>query len=158
MQARSMSARPRARRAPRILLGLLLLLLPEVAARASDPSQWKVATIHDGDTFEVIIPDLPPKLQRVGIRVRGVDAPEMAGRAKCMTERVMANQARDFTVAFLGYGTLQLEDLAWDKYGGRIDARVMVDGKDLAQALIVAGLGHQFNGEGKRAGWCDGPK
>ena len=41
-----------------------------------------------------------------------------------------------------------------DKYGGRIDATVKVDGRDLAPALIAAGLGHPFNGEGKRAGWC----
>jgi micrococcal nuclease len=123
-------------------------------AVASDPSQWRIATVHDGDTFEVIVPDLPAPLQRVGIRVRGVDAPEMEGRAKCAAERVLANQAREFTVAFLAGGKLQLEDLAWDKYGGRIDARVLVNGKDLAPALIAAGLGHPFNGDGKRAGWC----
>jgi endonuclease YncB( thermonuclease family) len=119
---------------PLFLFGLLI-----GSAHAADPSEWKVATVHDGDTFEVIIPDLPPKLQRVGIRVRGVDTPEMAGRAKCMTERIMANQAREFTIAFLGYGNLQLEDLAWDKHGGRIDTQVLVDGKDLAPALIAAG-------------------
>ena len=123
-------------------------------ALASDPSQWKIGTVHDGDTFEVIVPDLPAPLQRVGIRVRGIDTPEMGGWAKCMIEHIKANQAREFTVAFLGYGQLQLEDLAWDKYGGRIDATVKVDGRDLAPALIAAGLGHPFNGEGKRAGWC----
>lgn len=131
-----------------------LLLLVASPALASDPSTWRIATVHDGDTFEAIVPDLPPSLQRVGIRVRGVDAPEMAGKAKCATERVLANQAREFTEAFLAKGRLRLEDLAWDKYGGRIDARVLVDGTDLAPALISAGLGHPFDGKGKRAGWC----
>jgi micrococcal nuclease len=132
-----------------VTLGLLIS-----SAQASEPATWKIATVHDGDTFEVIIPDLPPKLQRVGIRVRGVDTPEMGGKAKCATERILANQAREFTVAFLGYGPLQLEDLEWDKYGGRVDAQVLVDGKDLAPALIAAGLGHPYSGKGKRAGWC----
>ena len=66
----------------------------------------------------------------------------------------MANRAREFTVAFLGYNQPELSDLAWDKFGGRIDATVKVGGKDLAAALIAAKLGHPFNGQGKRAGWC----
>jgi len=137
----------------RIFLAVLILTWPALA-HASDPSAWKVATVHDGDTFTVIVPDLPEPLQRVGIRVRGVDTPEMAGRAECALERVLANQAREFTVRFLAGGEMQLEDLAWDKYGGRIDARVLVNGQDLAPALIAAGLGHAYDGEGRRPGWC----
>jgi endonuclease YncB( thermonuclease family) len=135
------------------ILAMCICLLA-TPAMASDPSAWKVATVHDGDTFEVIVPDLPAPLQRVGIRVMGVDAPEMAGRASCASERVLANQAREFTRRFLAGGQLRLEDLAWDKYGGRIDARVLVNGKDLAPALIAAGLGNAYSGEGKRKGWC----
>jgi micrococcal nuclease len=123
-------------------------------ANADGATAWKVATVHDGDTFTVIIPELPEPLQRVGVRVRGVDTPEMAGRAKCALERVLANQAREFTVQFLAGGPMQLEDLGWDKYGGRIDARVLVNGVDLAPALIAAGLGHAYDGEGERPGWC----
>lgn len=131
---------------------ILAAALSAGPALASEASSWRVATVHDGDTFEVIVPDLPAPLQRVGIRVRGVDAPEIGAGARCAAERHLADHARDFTVHFLSTGPMQLEDLRWDKYGGRVDARVLVNGEDLAPALIAAGLGHPFNGEGKRAG------
>jgi micrococcal nuclease len=139
-----------------LALGILAVFFGAFA-HADSPiaaSAWTVATVHDGDTFEVIVQALPEALQRLGVRVRGVDAPELGGKARCNLERTLAVQARDFTVRFLEGGKLQLEDLAWDKFGGRIDARVLVDGRDLAPALIKAGLGHPYSGEGRRPGWC----
>ena len=41
----------------------------------------------------------------------------------------------------------------WVKYVGRVVARVVVDGEDLAEELIVAGLARACDG-GQREGWC----
>jgi endonuclease YncB( thermonuclease family) len=40
-----------------------------------------------------------------------------------------------------------------DKYRKRIDAYVSIDGRDLGDALISAGLARPYSG-GHRADWC----
>ena len=42
---------------------------------------------------------------------------------------------------------------AWGKWGGRVIADVLIDGRSLATALIEAGLARRYDG-GRRAGWC----
>lgn len=134
-----------------IVSGLLLF----VAAHAyADPSRtWRITEIYDGDTFMVDVPTLPSPLNKLSIRVRGVDAPEIGKRARCPKEQRLAEKARDFTSAFLHSGPVQLGDMQWDKYGGRIDATVRVGARVLAAELIKAGLARPYNGA-KRQLWC----
>jgi endonuclease YncB( thermonuclease family) len=115
---------------------------------------WPVIGIKDGDTLTVNLPGLPPALNPVAVRLRSVDAPESAGRAKCAGERRLAEQATRFTrQAISAARRIEFEQPSWDKYGGRIDADVWIDGKLLSDQLIAAGLARQYDG-GKRRGWC----
>ncbi|WP_417814109.1 thermonuclease family protein [Thalassospira alkalitolerans] len=97
------------------------------------------------------MPGVPDELTRVSIRVRGVDAPEIKGA--CEAEKQSAIRARDFTAAWVAAG-VEICRPTWGKYGGRIIADVTADGRNLAQDLIVRGLGRVYNG-GVRKGWCD---
>lgn len=108
---------------------------------------------YDADTLYIVIPSLPGPLQRASIRVLGIDAPEIRG--KCESEKARAADGRAFVLhAFRGAETVTLDVIGWDKYGGRVDAHVvMPDGRDLASALIEAGLGRPYDG-GARTGWC----
>jgi endonuclease YncB( thermonuclease family) len=115
---------------------------------------WQVVGIKDGDTLSVILPGLPPPLNPVAVRLRGVDTPESGGRAKCASERKLAERATRFTRQAIGSASsTEFERPSWDKYGGRVDADVWVDGKLLSDQLIAAGLARAYDG-GKRAGWC----
>jgi Staphylococcal nuclease homologue len=81
-------------------------------------------------------------------------AGESGGRAKCVDERELAARATRFTrQAITTAGSIEFERPSWDKYGGRIDADVWIDGERLADQLITAGLARRYDG-GKRAGWC----
>lgn len=136
----------------------LLLAFPFVAqtteGRAAERYSWPVVGIKDGDTIAVEIPGLPATLNPVAIRLRGVDTPESGGRAKCAAERNLARRATGFTKLAIARGRrIEFTTLDWDKYGGRIDAEIWIDGVSLADQLIAAGLARAYDG-GKRGGWC----
>jgi len=111
-----------------------------------------VTSIYDADTFRVNIASWPEIIgKRVPVRVQGIDAPEIRG--KCETEKKMARQAKQFTVAALRNGKeIVLHDIQRGKYF-RILARVSIDGQDLGRQLIQAGLARAYDG-GTRQGWC----
>jgi endonuclease YncB( thermonuclease family) len=144
---------------PRLaLIAGLLLALPCLAqateGRAAERYSWPVVGIRDGDTIAVDIPGLPATLNPVAIRLRGVDTPESGGQAKCVAERNLARRATGFTKLAIARGRrIEFTALDWDKYGGRIDAEVWIDGVSLADQLIAAGLARAYDG-GKRDGWC----
>ena len=142
------------RRALTLALAALCALFSNATAHADYGSATvdRVTSIYDGDTFRADIAGWPAIIgERVPIRVKGVDAPEI--RAQCDNEKKLARQAKQFTVAALrGADHIELEELERGKYF-RIAARVMIDGEDLATELIEAGLGRPYQG-GHRDGWC----
>lgn len=137
-----------------LILTLLFVSPADAADLASERFSWPVLAIKDGDTLAVTLPGLPAALNPVAVRVRGIDTPETGGRAKCAAEQKLARRATEFTRAAIGRGRrVEFARPTWDKYGGRIDADVWIDGASLAQQLIAAGLARAYDG-GKRGGWC----
>jgi len=139
-----------------IAAGLVAITISPAIGRDSSGIrfEWQVVGIKDGDTLAVVLPGLPAALNPVGVRLRGVDTPESGGRAKCASERALAARATRFThQAVTAAENIEFGDPSWDKYGGRIDADVWIDGKRLADRLIAAGLARRYDG-GKRPGWC----
>tara|TARA_Y100000114_G_scaffold13673_1_gene11057 strand:+ start:890 stop:1291 length:402 start_codon:yes stop_codon:yes gene_type:complete len=132
----------------KLALALCLLALPASAECYNWPLSGEP---YDGDTFAVTVPGLPNELARVSVRVRGVDTPEIRG--ECESEVAAAIRAREFTAAWVSAG-VQICRPEWGKYGGRVVADVSAGGRNLAQDLIVRGLGREYNG-GARKGWCD---
>lgn len=142
---------------PRFLAIVTLLLLVPADAAARDVAErhsWPVVGVKDGDTVAVEIPGLPPALNPVAVRLRGVDAPESGGRAKCAAERALAARATAFTRQAIEHAhRIEFAALGWDKYGGRIDAEIWIDDRSLAEQLIAAGLARPYDG-GRRGRWC----
>ncbi len=112
--------------------------------------------VIDGDTVAVdASADLPPELADLRVRLRDVDTPEKGGRAKCEEERAAGLAATAFTrAAVSGAARIVIRDPEWGKWGGRVIADLMVDGRSLSAALIAAGHGRVYDG-GKRRGWCE---
>lgn len=112
----------------------------------------EVRSIYDGDTFKVSIAGWPPIIGKsISVRVAGIDTPEMRG--SCEREKQLAREAKKHTVAFLRAGrVVELRNIERDKYF-RIVADVFVDGRNLTQSLLNAGLGYPYGGGTKRK-WC----
>lgn len=89
------------------------------------------------------------------IRLENIDAPELHGR--CASEFDAARAARLFAQQALD-GALAIEIRVYEKRPrdryGRTLARVLVDGDDLGELMIGAGLARSYHGEGRRS-WCN---
>lgn len=111
-----------------------------------------VTSIYDGDTFRANIPGWPPIIgERIPIRLINADTPELKGG--CPEEIILAREAKRVTVSLLrSASSISLRNIKRDKYF-RIDANVMVDGRDLGKYLIANGYARPYAG-GKREGWC----
>ena len=109
--------------------------------------------VYDGDTFTFDALVWPGMFAHSSVRVLGVDTPEMRG--KCPDEIAKAHQAKAFVENALKMADkVELKNIQTDKYGGRVEADVFIDGENLADILIRDNLGRPYHGE-KRAGWCN---
>ena len=131
---------------------LCLLCAPATAQVATDAL---VTGAYDGDTIYVEADIWPNMTWRGGVRVLGVDTPEIRGR--CELEKNLATMARDYVRNLLIDKTVRLTHVENDKYGGRVLARVYFREDeawvDLADRLIERHLGRAYDG-GTRASWC----
>ena len=119
---------------------------------------WKVIRVVDGDTLEIANQFLPEEL-KLFVRMKGVDTPEKAPRAKCEKENILAQKASNYTKnsiekAQKNRQKITFSEIKWDKYGGRIVAKVMINESDLGQELVKKGLARVYNGEKKKT-WCN---
>jgi micrococcal nuclease len=144
------------RRAVPVAVALILLVSSSAAAADTfgDFLDIEVVRVYDGDTFFVDIPDVHPLFGReIGIRVRGIDTPEIRG--SCEQERKLAVIARDIAIeALFAADQVDLVDVERGKYF-RIVATVLIDGVDLGDILIEAGCAVVYDGDGPSPTWCD---
>lgn len=113
----------------------------------------EVTSIYDGDTFRANIKEYPEVIgYRIGIRINGIDTPEMRG--KCAKEKTLAKSAKQFTVEKLRAAKkIELRNMKRGKYF-RIVADVYVDGNNLGEMLIAKGLAVPYDGGRKAKVWC----
>lgn len=110
-----------------------------------------VLAVQDGDTFRARIEVWPGVEVVTAVRLRGIDTPELKG--KCASERERAIAAREQLRKLLAAGRVELREVELDKYAGRVDAYVLVEGLPVAEALIAEGHARRYAG-GTRQGWC----
>lgn len=87
------------------------------------------------------------------MRLRGIDAPELA--ARCPDEARRAEASRDHLALLLASGTPTLRDVSLDKYGGRIVAALTIadeasGAEDAAALMLASGHARRYDGA-KRA-------
>lgn len=138
---------------------LALLVAPAKAENLDTMYVYKAIRIIDGDTIALNVENEKPLIQKLGlsVRIRGIDTPERGSKAKCEKERALAEKATKLVneiVGAMGQNELLLSNVKWDKFGGRIDATVKVNGVDISKALLVRGLAVENNGEKKTKDWC----
>jgi len=114
--------------------------------------EYRDRVCYDGDTCYILIPGLPKKLEKMSIRILGIDTPEIRG--ECAKEKELALEARAFAnKVFRQAKDIKYKNLAWGKYGGRLLSDVYLDGKLYADMIIKEGLARPYDGKTKK-GWC----
>ena len=109
---------------------------------------------YDGDTITFNLPGLHPIIgEKINIRVNGIDTPEIRG--KCEKEKYDAKQAKEMVTDILKDAEqIELKNMERGKYF-RIAADVIVDGENLADMLVEAGVAIRYDGEKKTHKWCE---
>jgi micrococcal nuclease len=126
------------------------LATPSAAGPAYGPYRASITRVVDGDTVEADLFLYPSLKVTTLVRLKGIDTPEIHGPTSC--ERALAQRASAY-LATLAIGTAQVDEVSPDKFGSRIDGRVLVKGVDLAAAMISSGHGRAYSG-GTRRAWC----
>ncbi len=138
-----------------LTVGLVTLSLGASAKDTyPDITEFTIDHAYDGDTLFINIPSFPDIAgKNIGIRVLGIDTPEMHG--KCQQEKDLAKKAKYRMIELLENAeNITLTNVGRDKYF-RIDANVMVDGVDAGKILVEEGLAVEYFGGTKVKDWCE---
>lgn len=134
-----------------ILSGLLLAAAPAMAApREYGPYHVQVVRVIDGDTLELDILLTDHLTQRVRLRLRDVDTPELRGGQAC--EKKAAKAASQFVRSWVREATLTVTLFGRDRYGRELGS-LHKEGTTLGDALLAAGHARKYT-RGKQPEWC----
>ena len=145
-----------------LTIGLLLILNnSDLEAKSTPgekfaygPYQARLLRVIDGDTLELEVAVWPSLVQKIRLRLDGVNTPEKRGKGVSDCEKSQAKKASAFTKKFVKNAQiLIIRNIRLGKYAGRVLGKLHADNKDLGQALIKAGLARPYSG-GTRKPWC----
>lgn len=105
----------------------------------------------DGDTFKARVEVWPGVDVVTSVRILGIDTPEING--KCIQEKTAAQAAKQRLSGLLQSGKITIKEVVPDKFAGRVDASVYVNGVDVSIIMVEEGFARPYSG-GLRGGWC----
>ncbi len=145
----------------------LVVLLFSTTAFAQQYMLLPIIKIYDGDTIFSSLSTwrVPVPLDKVSIRIAGIDTPELPaksyvitgklGRAQCIKEAELALKAKRFVEQLAKTRTImKVENFKYGKYGGTIVADVKIGGVSIGPALIEQQLAVPYFGGTKTHDWC----
>jgi micrococcal nuclease len=136
----------------KLIIAAVLLSISTIVSAAD--MQVQIVRVIDGDTISTLVP-LPCPLCRVSIRILGIDTPESNYQAKCIREKTLGIEAKEYVKTLVGdIKIMTVRNIKWDKYGGRINGDVEVGGVDIGKTLIEKGYARPYDG-GKKSDWCN---
>ena len=110
---------------------------------------------YDGDTIVFNIPNVPSIIgDRISVRVRGIDTPEIRTKNKC--EKNLGRTARKLVKSLLSKSKrIDLKNVQRGKYF-RVVADVSIDGRNLKDILLKENLAYEYDGGTKKyLNWCN---
>ncbi len=139
----------------RFFVVLLFALLSVPAFSAERFITVEYVRVYDGDTVVVRLPSLPSPLDKLRVRLEGIDTAEIGKSSRCAQEELRAQAAKRFLEDLLqGSKELRVYNFKWDKYGGRILGDLHVEQGDVRDLMIAAGHADRYSGAGQRRDWC----
>lgn len=138
----------------KLLAAALVAALGCTAATAQPIDGWTFTGTADGDTVKFVASSFPAPIQKISVRILGIDTPETGHRAKCFDEKLKGTRAKKFLTQHLKQATtVQPVVTGWDKYGGRVLGDVLADGQSVKTLMITKGFAVSYDG-GKKSEWC----
>ena len=115
---------------------------------------YKVSRVIDGDTLEIETTNESQLIKDLGLQIRvlGIDTPEKKG--KCQKEKDLAQKATLLIKNLVENKEVAISNVSWDKFGGRIDANVFINGVNINDELFKRNLAIPYFGEKKEKDWC----
>lgn len=141
------------------MLGLAALLAPYFlgparGAELEGPVAAHVTRVIDGDTAEVEAHVWVRQSLDIRVRLADIDAPEIGSHAGCDFERRKAEEARKYLTSLIEDKDVELTAIKDDKYGGRVDANMQVNGRDVSDLMLKKHLALAYDG-GHKTPWCE---
>ncbi len=113
-----------------------------------------VVEVYDGDSIFIDLPDQHPLFgKRMGVRISGIDTPELKTKDAC--EKKRGQEARVILQAMISKGNrIDIVSVEKDKFF-RILGTVLVDGRSVSDELIKRKVAYPYGGEKKiKRNWC----
>jgi micrococcal nuclease len=141
-----------------VFVAISVLFIPKILLCSADVDSTlrvsEVVRIYDGDTVYVNIDGLPKVFgQNIGVRLYGIDTPELRGSDECVKR--MARISKLELSTFVRKGKIiEIQNPSRDKYF-RLNGDLLIDGQSASQHMLNKGLAHVYTG-GARERWiCD---
>lgn len=114
----------------------------------------KVVEVYDGDSIFIDLPDQHPLFgKRMGVRILGIDTPEMKTKDSCEKKKAIAAKSV-LEKLVMKAKRVDIVSVQKDKYF-RILGNVIADGKSVSDELISQNLAFAYYGEKKpNRDWC----
>lgn len=133
---------------------IFLLMAMTVTVTAQPLYQYEISRVIDGDTVEIVIPNLPKELKKIKLRIYGIDSPESGSLAKCDQEKKLGIKAKQYTKEIINNAAdIGFTIKGWDKYGGRIIGDLIINGRNFGDLILQEQLARPYYG-GKKQSWC----
>ncbi len=160
-----------------VLLALVLLLSlwnascthlpPAIGGQVSFNINWQhqKGTVVDGDTVRILLNHMPRGLEKVNLRIAGVNSPELRlakGDACRHKEIPLGKSAKAFVEQQLNKVDRRQvrvikgrDKKVWEWNNGRIVGDVLLNGQRLSSMLLQHGHAEKWDGKGERTRpWC----
>lgn len=133
----------------KLIFAIALLASSMVSAEVLH--SYKISKVHDGDTVIIEVDFFPPEIgNRVGLRIKGIDTPELYG--KCIEEIEGAKKAKEYMKELTKKGDYKIVLLGRDKYF-RLLGDIKIGEKYISELMIEKGYARKYDGLHKQ-GWC----
>lgn len=136
-----------------LIIALCLCIATPVTAKEIMKGPYRAIghEVYDGDTFTTGIHIWLGQIVRTRIRINGIDAPEL--RSKCETEKIKARASKQALIRLLT-SNVELRNIKYGKWAGRVVADVFIDGENIADIMVDLGYARRYDGKSKRKPWC----
>ena len=141
------------------LLCILIMYSVSIGTFAASTTQITAIFngVYDGDTIDIQYIGLPAPLNKMRVRIKGIDTPEIGRPSRCPLESDLAIKAKNQLVSFMPVigQPITIYSIQWDNYGGLILGELhTVDGQNVKELMISSALAYAYAGEGQRKDWC----
>lgn len=113
--------------------------------------QVDVVKVQDGDTIQVALPNMPSVFSPIGVRIQGIDSPELHSKKPC--ERREAVRAKTALQSLVYSKKVDLLSCTRDKFF-RLLCRISLEKQDIAEYMLSHALARAYFGEKKSAWAC----